>query len=247
VGWAYARAWKPLKILSLHKNTAEFSIKTKITVGVSMSKRLLWIALVCFCPSLLWASTPEQISSASEQTSGASSTEQRHRLGVSLGAGIENAVGNRSFLWQSYGATYDVKVQYSMDFPLTVQLGFSKTNNAFQTVSAGTVDISVNYFYLDTKYKIGPRWMPSLIVGLGQATKNETSSSTGTPAVDQAFMFSFGLSTEIPIAQQIYLVPEWRGRTISYNDRYSTEYNRHGVSDLTGWFSSWTLSLLSTF
>ncbi|MEK6579781.1 MAG: outer membrane beta-barrel protein [Bdellovibrionota bacterium] len=181
-------------------------------------------------------------------------------FGVSLGLGFEGIDGNRGRLWQGGFPVVDFKVHYWFDFSWALDLGVTFASHFFETSAGngGHTDVSlirvgVNLkYYFDTKNVSAPISFanPFLSIGGGNYTKNQTSSSSGTPDSESGLGFSGGGGLEFAIRpKKSYFQVEGKMHFIQFLDTSTNIYAGppNNIDDMTGRFYTLTGSILFTW
>lgn len=172
--------------------------------------------------------------------------ENVRHFGVSLGSGAEVATGNRGALWKNAGPSFQITAHYWFDYPLALQLSYTKNRHSYQGAAQSvSTDVSNDYLVLDAKYAFSTHVaMPTLVLGMGGAFKSEQG---GVSSSDRSFLMNVGLLWDLPISNRISVVPEWKYRVVAYDAGISRSELGAPVQELNGGLHTLTLSLLTSW
>ncbi len=177
-------------------------------------------------------------------------------FGVSLGLGFQGVTGNRGVVYQGGFPMIDFKVHYWFNFNFALNLGFSTVNH-FYVLNGSTTDVNMVRAGVDLKYYFDVRNLsaaisfmnPFLLVGAGGFNKTDSNTSGGTVEPDSALGVDAGAGVEIVVKPRyVYVDLEGKYNFVKFRDTFDTSFrNAFGVSDLTGGFYTFTISVLFTW
>lgn len=181
-------------------------------------------------------------------------------FGVSLGLGVQNALGNRAQLWRGGFPAIDFKVHYWFDFSLALDLGVFFVSHFYDdpnttTTDLGRVDVNVLRLGINFRYYIDIKNLsaaitfanPFIVGGLGSFNRTDNSIKQNTSNPESNYGLSFGAGLEFPIKPKAsYFQIEGKGHLVKYKDTFSEAY-RPQIADLTGPFFSFIASILFTW
>ncbi len=177
-------------------------------------------------------------------------------FGVSIGAGFHGVTGNRALLWKGGFPMVDFRVHYWFNFNFALQLQFFTANHDF-VFTNDLAEVNVLHFGVWLKYYFDTRDMssaitfaqPYLLVGGGEFRKTETSSDNpDDPDRDSTLGMGVGAGLEFMIShRKVYFDLQGQLRAVNFKDRLTRKYQDSGIPDLTGYFYSFTGSILFTW
>ena len=177
-------------------------------------------------------------------------------FGVSVGAGYHGATGNRGALWQGGFPFISLMLHYWFDFQFALQLNFNNVSHYFTQVSNRT-DVNLIYLGVDLKYYFDTRNLsaamsfanPFILIGGEGSTKTQTNlSDPADPDKDSTVGFNIGGGLEFPISlRRSYFTLQAKLYLINYQDRFTELFKSYGLSDLSGYYYSFSGHILFTW
>lgn len=177
-------------------------------------------------------------------------------FGVSIGAGIHGATGNRGLLWKGGFPVVNVRLHYWFSFYFALQMGFTTVSHNYLNERDQNVDVNMVHMGVALKYYLPTQDLsaavtfasPFLLIGAGSYKKSETIEFQDKSDEDAVFGFAAGAGVEFPIEQKsIYFVLEGQMHFPSFKDRLNSSFADDGIPDLTGAFYQVTGNFLFTW
>lgn len=185
-------------------------------------------------------------------------------FGLSIGAGLMTADGNRGTLYQGGFPTFDAKVHYWFDFNFALDINFIYsqmyfiTDNTSPVYPAGRYDANIIRLGLDLKYYFDTKNLsaaisfanPYVLVGIGSFTKTiSADQGQGTATSSETSVgFDGGVGLEFALKpRKVYLTTEARIHMVSFPDNNTAAFKNQGIGDLHGNFYTFVMGILFTW
>lgn len=182
-------------------------------------------------------------------------------FGVSLGMGIESALGNRGALWEGGFPAFELQLHYWFDFNFALGMGFYTAKHTFERASSkgGTFDANMLHVGLNLRYYFDTQDSaaaisfanPYLLIGGGSYNKCERGSSTATTeaSCDASFGFSLGGGLEFTLKpKRVSLGFEAKAHLVTFSDTNTTDYQSdRQLDDMSGAFYTMIARVLFTW
>lgn len=175
-------------------------------------------------------------------------------FGLSVGAGFQNALGNRGKLYQSAFPRMDLRVHYWFDFQAALVLNVNFANHNF-TYNSQDTRVNIIGYGADIKYAFDVKNMgaalsfsnPYIFGGIGALSKLQSTGNSSSSDSDGSLSFSLGGGLEFPIVlKKSYFLLEARYFTQNFTDTSDDDYSLR-TPNLSGGFFTLGGHLLFTW